>query len=69
MSFESIKDEDTGNEDEVIHIVLSIDHANDTIEDIAVVLAPHSPLPFAGVVVPLLGGGTSTIDARHAIGF
>jgi hypothetical protein len=56
MSFEPIDDDDNNNKDEAIHIILSIDNADDKITDIAVVLAPPLPLPCAGAVVPLLGG-------------
>ena len=58
-SFELIKGEDTDDEDKDFRIVLLIGDANNTIKEIAVVFAPNPHQPYAGAMVPLLGGERS----------
>ena len=55
VSFALLNDNED-DEDEGIHIVLSTNNADNKIKDIAVVLASPPPLPYAGAVVPFLGG-------------
>jgi len=55
--FASLEDDDDDDMDEAIHIVRSIDDADVDFEDIVdFVLVPPPPLPYAGAVVPFLGG-------------
>ena len=55
--FASLDHDDDDDLDETIHIVRSIDDADVNFEDIVdFVLVPPLPLPYAGAVVPFLGG-------------
>jgi hypothetical protein len=54
----SLNDDDNDHDkDKAIPIVWSIDNADVEFKDITIVLAPPSPLPYMGAVVPFLGGG------------